>query len=404
MVYNNNFSQEINEEIAAFLEKRKKSLLKYKVKEENKLIDVLMSLTKTELDDIRINLGVCGTSSLKKQELADALAGAILNFAPNWLANIENEQYELLNKIVQSETCIKGDIITPSQVDYLNSIGIVFSGSKDKEHYLFIPEELKEIFKNINNKSFKKKVLLNNETVRLATGILFYYGYLDYEQLYEMVTRIINKKEISLERFVGVLINGSCWQDEIITLEFGAQHINVVNLEELIETQLEWSKEEFRPLSYEEIYQAGQPGYVVKNQQYLQMEKFLAEKLNVSAEEVNGFMQDIIIMIMNEETSAFIFDYMQDMIAIPNQKIAKQLSLLLLELYNSVNIFKLKGYTLNELDKMMGKTAKGLVVSKARGKDNVIRVSFGEKTAGRNEPCPCGSGKKYKKCCMIIKE
>lgn len=404
MVDNNNFSQEINEEIAAFLEKRKKSLLKYKVKEENKLIDVLMSLTKTELDDIRINLGVGGTSSLKKQELADALAGAILNFAPNWLANIENEQYELLNKIVQSETCIKGDIITPSQVDYLNSIGIVFSGSKDKEHYLFIPEELKEIFKNINSKSFKKKVLLNNETVRLATGILFYYGYLDYEQLYEMVTRIINKKEISLDRFVGVLINGSCWQDEIITLEIGAQHINVVNPEELIETQLEWSKEEFRPLSYEEIYQAGQPGYVVKNQQYLQMEKFLAEKLNVSIEEVNGFMQDIIIMIMNEETSAFIFDYMQDMIAIPNQKIAKQLSLLLLELYNSVNIFKLKGYTLNELDKMMGKTAKGLVVSKARGKDNVIRVSFGEKTAGRNEPCPCGSGKKYKKCCMIIKE
>ena len=404
MVDNNNFSQEINEEIAAFLEKRKKSLLKYKVKEENKLIDVLMSLTKTELDDIRINLGVGGTSSLKKQELADALEGAILNFAPNWLANIENEQYELLNKIVQSETCIKGDIITPSQVDYLSSIGIVFSGSKDKEHYLFIPEELKEIFKNINNKSFKKKVLLNNETVRLATGILFYYGYLDYEQLYEMVTRIINKKEISLDRFVGVLINGSCWQDEIITLEIGAQHINVVNPEELIETQLEWSKEEFRPLSYEEIYQAGQPGYVVKNQQYLQMEKFLAEKLNVSIEEVNGFMQDIIIMIMNEETSAFIFDYMQDMIAIPNQKIAKQLSLLLLELYNSVNIFKLKGYTLNELDKMMGKTAKGLVVSKARGKDNVIRVSFGEKTAGRNEPCPCGSGKKYKKCCMIIKE
>jgi len=26
-----------------------------------------------------------------------------------------------------------------------------------------------------------------------------------------------------------------------------------------------------------------------------------------------------------------------------------------------------------------------------------IRV---EKTAGRNDPCPCGSGKKYKKCCL----
>jgi len=27
-------------------------------------------------------------------------------------------------------------------------------------------------------------------------------------------------------------------------------------------------------------------------------------------------------------------------------------------------------------------------------------VAFGAKT-GRNEPCPCGSGKKYKKCCGI---
>ena len=25
-------------------------------------------------------------------------------------------------------------------------------------------------------------------------------------------------------------------------------------------------------------------------------------------------------------------------------------------------------------------------------------ISVGEKT-GRNDPCPCGSGKKYKKCC-----
>ena len=23
------------------------------------------------------------------------------------------------------------------------------------------------------------------------------------------------------------------------------------------------------------------------------------------------------------------------------------------------------------------------------------------KTVGRNDPCPCGSGKKYKKCCML---
>lgn len=26
---------------------------------------------------------------------------------------------------------------------------------------------------------------------------------------------------------------------------------------------------------------------------------------------------------------------------------------------------------------------------------------LGKKKIGRNDPCPCGSGRKYKKCCMI---
>ena len=28
-----------------------------------------------------------------------------------------------------------------------------------------------------------------------------------------------------------------------------------------------------------------------------------------------------------------------------------------------------------------------------------IKPAVAEKKAGRNDPCPCGSGKKYKKCC-----
>jgi SWIM/SEC-C metal-binding protein len=30
---------------------------------------------------------------------------------------------------------------------------------------------------------------------------------------------------------------------------------------------------------------------------------------------------------------------------------------------------------------------------------NPIKTMTAEKRAGRNEPCPCGSGKKFKKCC-----
>jgi len=30
---------------------------------------------------------------------------------------------------------------------------------------------------------------------------------------------------------------------------------------------------------------------------------------------------------------------------------------------------------------------------------NPLKPKIAEKKVGRNEPCPCGSGKKYKKCC-----
>ncbi len=30
---------------------------------------------------------------------------------------------------------------------------------------------------------------------------------------------------------------------------------------------------------------------------------------------------------------------------------------------------------------------------------NPVKTETAEKTPGRNDPCPCGSGKKYKKCC-----
>ena len=31
---------------------------------------------------------------------------------------------------------------------------------------------------------------------------------------------------------------------------------------------------------------------------------------------------------------------------------------------------------------------------------NPVKTKIAEKKVGRNEPCPCGSGKKYKKCCL----
>jgi len=52
-------------------------------------------------------------------------------------------------------------------------------------------------------------------------------------------------------------------------------------------------------------------------------------------------------------------------------------------------------YTLPEWDDLLSDEERETIVKEYK-RSRTIRV---EKKPGRNDPCPCGSGKKYKKCC-----
>jgi len=38
------------------------------------------------------------------------------------------------------------------------------------------------------------------------------------------------------------------------------------------------------------------------------------------------------------------------------------------------------------------------------GKSDNMTLPYKKPKNGRNSPCPCGSGKKYKKCCLELKD
>ena len=52
-------------------------------------------------------------------------------------------------------------------------------------------------------------------------------------------------------------------------------------------------------------------------------------------------------------------------------------------------------HTLPEWDSILTQDERDEIYREYRKSKTVVK----EKTPGRNEPCPCGSGKKYKKCC-----
>lgn len=52
-------------------------------------------------------------------------------------------------------------------------------------------------------------------------------------------------------------------------------------------------------------------------------------------------------------------------------------------------------YTLPQWDKVLTEERRDEITREWRASKQAVS----EKTVGRNDPCPCGSGKKYKKCC-----
>ena len=77
------------------------------------------------------------------------------------------------------------------------------------------------------------------------------------------------------------------------------------------------------------------------------------------------------------------------------QEFVRQLN----ELHNNTRMWILKGHTPEELFEEERKHLQPLPKNERDGSVGEQTVVKGEKV-GRNDPCPCGSGKKYKKCCL----
>ncbi len=64
-------------------------------------------------------------------------------------------------------------------------------------------------------------------------------------------------------------------------------------------------------------------------------------------------------------------------------------------------LFKIQISTSSQVDEMKKKEQEELTFSHSDGSSIKQPVKRSSKKIKRNDPCPCGSGKKYKKCCMV---
>ena len=383
-------------EMKAEAEARRAQLYRRKLPQELSLASALEEMTKAELDDIRYNLNVSGTSSLKKAELIERLVPEITAFARRWLPSALVEQRQCFEHLLEKgglSTELRDDDL---RLDYLRGIGILACGVEKESEKLawYLPAELQEEIRKISGGAYNSMTELNTEMARLAAGLLFYYGYLNFEQLYEMVLGYLDQAaaaEVTFQDFVGVMLNASCWLPQIDALPQGMRYYALLDAEKLEDEQHSREALGFAPLAYDKVYEAGEENYIESTDEYRAFAQYLMKEFKLQVLQAADIVGEIYILLQNSGDLSEAADYLSGLGLMKDTEKAKVLLMLTAAFSNSTRMWRLKGYTPDELSanedgaKNMGK---------------VIPFGHHEQKAGRNDPCPCGSGKKYKKCCL----
>ena len=152
----------------------------------------------------------------------------------------------------------------------------------------------------------------------------------------------------------------------------------------------------------EELLKYVEDGYFEKSREYKVLYDYIKKnfyegddyKTQILAEDLQGICHFAFGMQLISESinnRGIIFD---------NQKQVKEVVYMVINLSNNVRLWENNGHTPDEMHERYEKPNLKPLPEKPFefSESNVIDFKT-RKKAGRNDPCPCGSGKKYKKCC-----
>ncbi|WP_197035529.1 SEC-C metal-binding domain-containing protein [Paenibacillus sp. UNC451MF] len=355
------------------------------------LSDYLAKLTKPELSTIRMNLGIKGASSLKKQELIDVLVEQMPLTLSSLLLAFDEARYQILKQLADRG----GQGYTPLesyQLDYFKKRGILCTGTYEGNKTLVMPQEVLACFKRVDSSSYRDQIRKNTEWIKLTHGLLYYYGVLSLNELERQMNQLTGTK-IKLGEYTAILQEAVSFYEELQTDTYGYSNSSVLDADKVKNEQESRSQLPFFPFTKAQLLHAGAPQFVDRNASYQAFVLFIRKNYTISLDEADYIVEECVDAIRNDRSPTEVFKLLQQLLEINELDMVKAFMDHIADLHNNTRQWALKGYTPHQLS-----PAAESATAEVSAKPNIIE--FAAKTkVGRNDPCPCGSGKKFKKCC-----
>lgn len=415
------------------------TLEKYELKklpENPTLNESLECYTKEKLLRLASANGIEVRKSWNKSRLIESISTGIWATIEERFLILGQQSLELMKNYIEKELTSKENskketIFYTTIYPIAVKMGFLFPYKNGDETLTIMPEEIKkaldhalEDFEKMEQ-NYQDKMVLWEQFAEALTAGIHLYGVITIKRVMDLWkichTNSGRLDEESLDIFdellkilpILVINNHYLYTDTHIIASIDFDNEEDVN--DFYNYQTEKMGHDFYEPSKEDIQYFAEHSFDRRTLEYKRV-KQLISKVSDHPELVMNLIEENIILDLKLSD---LLDYLlkDDLVRFGNDKQFDKFVELYTELQNNTRLWENEGYTPTEMVvKTMGSDVleelKKPDFEEVQQPDNIIPMaSYREekteepqtarpKKIGRNDPCPCGSGKKYKKCCL----
>ncbi|HAX73690.1 MAG TPA: hypothetical protein DCY20_09235 [Firmicutes bacterium] len=359
---------------------------------------ILSKLKRNDLKGLIDNHAIKGCSSLTKPKLIERLIELMSDEErlAYVLCGLDNKMESIFVSFVERKI-IPIDEVELEYIQALCQLGYLYPLVDKKEVVIVLPDEVASAYQAMDKKAYEAQKNRYDLVYNYMRSLVNLYGVCEIDQLITVFNEY-EALELSFDEVIEIFMCKVNFQPYV--QGFGPLLVcDSLLLSEgedvlaLKETQAE--KPYYMPTKEDVMLFA--TGYGEMTPQMEDVKNYLVTNLNVEADEAT--------QIMRELSDTFIYQYEPKLafmilehhgIQLENYDMSQEFMRLLIQAYNHTRIWENRGFRPAEIT-----PAEGDWLQNEKQAPVVIPTLTPLKSTkvGRNDPCTCGSGKKFKKCC-----
>jgi uncharacterized protein YecA (UPF0149 family) len=326
-----------------------------------------------------------------RQELIPAIIDAMNQpgMLRVFLKALDRVAWQFFLKAV-SQKEIQSDHLSPDCYMPAQQIGLLQCFYHDCQLYFVVPDEIKSTFKGLASSGFIDEKDHQDNLLEFALAAVNLYGVISQDDFVALFNNQY-KHKTSIDEMFGILIDyvyadiGFCFYDQYIVAD-------------------EFEEDDFKGVESLLAERNGKPRYAPPYEEFIRYADYDYYEYTPELEKLRSYLitlvsdpfavPDLLDQIhdhcVEEARPQVFFDLLASAgVVFSGIEQVNEVLRLILDVQNNTRRWNNFGHSPNELH----------VLSKSKILPFPVNQSSDTVKVGRNDPCPCGSGRKYKNCC-----